>query len=233
MANPLFPSDLGGTLLNYLKVGYRAAASRLKYVTGGFVIRNAGDSADAALTASKLSASGDDIEWNSDAAGTGDDWKQTLSRPATGMTADLQLFLPPVDGSPGDYLGTDGAGQLAFIPLPGGSTNVPGVDNTALAFGSTSTLAMFTKPANGRLPLILVNVKTAFNGTNPTVSIGVTGTLSKYAGTDDIDLTTVGIYAIYPDEDVTVGTEAIIATYAADSSSAGAAIIETTYVVPN
>ncbi len=106
-------------------------------------------------------------------------------------------------------------------------------DDTALVFGSTGTLTLFTKPAGSKVPRIIVDVATAFNGTNPTMSIGVSGTLSKYAGTDDIDLTLVGMYIIYPDVGTVVGAENLIATYVSGSSSAGAATISIDYVVPS
>jgi len=233
MSTPRFLADLAGTLLSRFKVGKGTAGLYWKVVSGGWFARNAADSADAPVTASRLSASGDSIDLNSDATEAGADWMLTLSRPPTGMTADLELKLPPEDGSPGDYLGTDGAGNLAFYAIPGGATNILGIDETDIVHGDSSPVAMFTKPAGALIPLITVHVDTAFNGTNPTLSIGPSGTPSKYVGTTDVDLKTVGQYEINPGVPLDAGSEAILATYSSDGSSAGALRIITQYGVPN
>jgi hypothetical protein len=229
MALPLFLSDLAGTLLTKFKIG----SFNLKSISGGLAVRNAGDSADAELTASKVKISGPDLVMNSDAAESAADWSFTFSVPASGMTANLQLFAPVADGSTGQALFTDGSGHLYFDTIPGGVTNMEQVDDTTLAFGDSSPVSMFTKPAGAKMTCVVVYVDTAFNGTAPTLSIGITGTLSKYVATTEIDLKTAGTYIIYPDADVAVGSEAIIGTYNADSSSAGAARIEMFYAVPN
>ena len=229
MANR-FLSDVIGIAGSFFKLGFLGV--RLKNVSGNLAVRNTGDSADAAVTASQDNVSGDVIVLNSDAAASGADWSLTIQRAATGMGAAWTWTLPPNDGSPGQVLTTDGSGITTWETIPSGSPNGLLFDVTALAFGDSSPHAMFTKPAGSKVDLIRVYVDTAFDGTTPQLSIGIAGTTSKYMATGEIDLKTVGVYEVVPDVDVVVGTEALIATYAADSSATGAARIEVIYGVP-
>ena len=232
MANR-YLSDLAGTMLSSFRIGAAGAQTLLKYISGGFAVRNAGDSADAALTASNILISGDSFTINSDSAGSAADWKIIVQRPAAGMSADWTLTLPPDNGSPNQFLQTDGSGVTTWQTVSAGSSNLVLTDDTALAFGDSSPVTMFTKPAGSKPKLVRIYVDTAFDGTAPTVSIGIIGTTSKYGATTQVDLKTVGIYEWDPGIDVTVGAENLIATYAADSSAVGAARIEIDYVTPS
>ena len=79
------PGDLRGTgLAAFLIDAIASTAVRLKNVAGVLRFRNKADDADVAIVASKLSASGDVIELNEDAASSGADWPYTLQRPSTG-----------------------------------------------------------------------------------------------------------------------------------------------------
>lgn len=225
-------SDLAGTALTKFAVALGAARIYLKAISGGFAVRNADDSADAELTASKVNVSGDVLVLNSDAAGSGADWLFTIQRAASGMTAAVTLTLPPNDGSPGQVLTSDGSGVLTWETPSGGVSNMIQTDITALAFGDSSPVTMFTKPANAKLLTVRIYVDTLFNGTAPTLSIGISGTVSKYGTTGQVNLKEVGLYTWDPGVAAVAGTEGIIATYAADSSSAGAARMEVDYVVP-
>lgn len=224
-------SDLAGTALTKFKIGLSTAGSYLKYISGGFVVRNSDDSADAELTASKVKISGNSLEINSDAAGSGADYKLTLARPTSGMTADVTLTLPIDDGTAGQVLQTDGSGGLSWASAASTADSVK-VDSTNLAFGTASPVTMFTKEANAASGIIRLIVDTAFDGT-PTVSIGIVGTTSKYAPTSAFDLTTAGIYE-YDASAVAIeaGTEAIIATYSAGGATVGAARIQYHRAVP-
>jgi hypothetical protein len=117
----------------------------LKHTAGTLQIRNAGDTADAELTASKLNLSGNAIDLNADAAGSGADWLYRLQRPSTGMAAAVTLTLPVDDGSPSQVLQTDGNGVLNWTSIAGTGDQVA-KDTTALAFGSSGVVAMFTLP---------------------------------------------------------------------------------------
>ena len=221
-------SDLVGTTKSYFKLGISGV--RLKNVTGNLAVRNSADGADAEVTASKVNISGEQVVLNSDAASSGADWKLILARAASGMTADVTLTFPVDDGTPGQVLVTDGSGNLSF----GAASNTAlcdKVDTTSLAFGSASPLALFSTGAADVVNQVQIIVDTPFNGTAPAVSIGVSGTASKYMAATEVDLKTAGVYSVHPGL-VAGGIEALIATYSADSSSAGAARILVFYATP-
>lgn len=221
-------SDLLGTTKSYFKLGLTGV--RLKNNAGDLIIRNTTDAADAAVTASKVNISGEILEINSDAAGSGADWKYVIQRPAAGMAGAITLTLPVDDGTASQVLSTDGSGALSWVSA-GATSSLDHVDTTSLAFGTGSPLAMFTTGAADVINKVELIVDTAFNGTAPTASIGIAGTTSKYSSTTDFDLKTVGVYEVHPGL-IAGGAEALIATYAADTSSAGAARIQIYYATP-
>lgn len=231
MANRII-SDLLGTALSVLQIGISSTALRLKNVAGVLRVRNKADDADAALVASKLSASGDDIELNEDAAGSGSDYKLTLRRPSSGMSADVVLVLPVDDGSPAQALLTDGDGNLYWATIAGGADK-PVYDTTTVAFGASSPVAMFTKPANAVSLTCRVIVDAAFDGT-PSISIGISGNTSKFVPSTAIDLTTAGIYEFDMSAVAAIGTpEDVIATYSAGGATEGSARIIFAYTIPS
>lgn len=222
--------DIVGTTQSFFRIGF--AGVRLKNVTGNLVLRNPADSADAALTASKVNVSGDVLDINSDAAAAGADWKYTLQRPVAGMTGAVVLTLPVDDGTPAQVLQTDGAGNLSWTSAGGSTASSRKLETTALAFGSASPVTMFSTGAGDIIDEIEIIIDTAFNGA-PTLSIGIAGTTSKYASATDIDLTqpastTISLHPSLP----AAGIEALIATYAAGGASAGAARIIVHYATP-
>lgn len=224
-----FVSDLIATTAGYLKLGLSGV--RLKNSSGNLLVRNTGDSGDAEVTASKVNVSGNVIDINSDAAGSGADWKYTIQRPASGMTAAVDLTLPVDDGTTGQVLATDGSGVLSWATA-GSTAQCVNVDSTNVAFGTSSPVTAFTLPANAVVDKIVVNVDTAFDGTAPTLSVGVSGTTSKYSPSTAQDLKTAGVYEFHPGLTADGTTNAIIVTYSADSSSAGAARVQVHYSVP-
>lgn len=220
-------SDLKGTTENIFRVGTHA----WKGITGGIAARNSADSADEKVQASQFEATGNTgLIINSDSAGTGADWKITLNRPSSGMTADYTLTLPVDDGSPSQVLQTDGSGNLTWAST-GSTADCVKVDTTSLAFGTSSPLTLFTTPANAIIHKVQVIIDTPFNGT-ATVTVGISGTTSKYMGASQNVLqgTAEDIYESNPGK--TAASEALIATYAAGGASAGAARILVHYSVP-
>lgn len=224
-------SDLLGTLAGYLKIGGTTGV-RLKNSSGNLLVRNTADSADAEVTASKVNVSGNVVDINSDAAATGADWLYRLQRPASGMTAAVTLTLPPDDGSPSQVLQTDGSGVLSWASA-GSTANAEKVDTTTLAFGSSSPLALFSTAAADIITKIQVVIDTSFNGT-PSLSIGISGTTSKYMAATDVDLAAAAgtVFEVHPGL-AAQGVEALIATYAAGGASAGSARILVTRVTPD
>lgn len=226
--------DAIGTQLNSFMVGLGTTGLRLKNVSGALVARNKADTADTTITGSQIRASGDNILINSDAAGSGADWTFQISRnPA--QTAALELQGPVAKGTDGYFLrqkpGTP-AGVLE-LELAAPVSGAPTVDTTNLVFGTTSPLALFTLPANAVVIKIEVVIDTSFNNT-PSLSIGITGTTSKYASSTQIDLTEAATtsFSITPNVAPVATTENLIATYAAGGATAGAARILVTYSVP-
>jgi hypothetical protein len=220
--------QIKGTLETGFRIGFLGPF--LKASGSNLILRNPGDTADVALTASTVNVSGDAIKLNSDAAGTGADWQFDLLRPTTGMTANQAFRFPAGNGSSGQVIVTDGAGNHSYATA---ATTADKTTNevTAFTFGTTSPLTMFTLPANAMIEEICVYVDTAFNGT-PSISIGVSGTVSKYAPASVIDLNSAGQYVIYPGV-VPIGTaEALIATYSAGGATAGVGRILVKYSIP-
>jgi hypothetical protein len=223
----LFP-DLKGTTENIFRIGTHA----WKGITGGFAARNAADNADEKVQASQFEATGNTgLIINSDAANTGADWSITINRPASGMAAGYTLTLPTTDGSPSEYLQTDGSGNLTWAGV-GGSSDKMTVDTTSLAFGTSSPLTLFTTPANAVVHKVQVIIDTPFDGT-ATVTVGITGTTSKYMGASQNVLqgTAKDIYETNPGE--SAASEALIATYSAGGATVGAARILVYYSVPS
>jgi hypothetical protein len=221
--------DLAGTSVGSFILGLTGV--KLKNNAGNLVVRNNGDTADAEITASKVNVSGDSIVINSDAAGTGADWSITLARPAAGMTANVNFVLPADDGTPNQVLQTDGSGNLTWASASSTASSIKN-KSVAVAFGSTSTVALMTTGIGDVIDSIDVIVDTAFNGT-PTMSIGVTGTPSKYMATSQVDLkaaatTTFTVNPSLPAQ----GVESLIITYAAGGASVGAARVILHYATP-
>ena len=202
----------------------------LKNVTGNVVVRNAGDTVDAEATASRLNASGNDVVINSDAAGAGADWKQTILRPVAGMTADVTFGLPALAGTVGQVLTVVSATENAYQTLPSTASAIK-MDTTSFAFGTASPIALFSTGAGDILDKIVLYVDTAFDGT-ANVTVGVAGNTAKYSSTAQVDLLTAGRYEVSPVQGAQ-GIEALIATYVAGGATVGAARIVVHYGTPS
>jgi hypothetical protein len=224
-----FISDLKGTLNTFFQIAKNGVL--LRNNSGNLIIRNSDDTLDAELTASQVNISGNGIVVNSDAIESGSDYKITLIRPTSGMTASYELTFPVNDGSPSQVLTTNGGGGLSWESA--GSTNsCLKFDTTTIGFGSSSSVSMFTLPANAVVHLARVIVDTAFDG-SPSLGIGISGAVSKYANTTQINLMTADVFDITPVQ-VPVGTtEALIATYSAGEASQGSARILIGYYIPD
>ena len=231
-----YVSDLVGTLKSFFQIG-GPSGPRLKNASGTIEVRNAADAAYAAIKASLVQATGEDIELNADAAGAGADWKYTFRRPSTGMTHALVVVFPSDDPAPGQALTVvslvGDVVTLEWTTIAGGTDKVVS-DTTTLAFGASSPLAMFTLPANAVVLMVRVIIDVAFNGA-PTLSIGVSGTTSKYMGATDVVLTeaTGTVFEVTPSSIANGSTENLIATYAAGAASVGSARIIVDYVIPS
>lgn len=222
-----FWSDVIGTSKNIFKVGF--AGFLFKNNAGNVEIRNAGDTADAEVTASKVNVSGDVITLNSDAAESGADYKLNLKRPASGMTADVDITFP-IGGTTGQVVAKKADGTWEYISAANTAICIK-QNKVDLAFGTSSPLSMFDTGVDDEIDRIRVIVDTEFNGSAPNMSIGVAGSTSKYCATTDVNLKAVGIYDIHPGL-TAQGVESLIATFNADGSTTGAARIIVDYSTP-
>lgn len=223
-------SNLLGTLSSKFQLG--KGGPQLKANGGAIESRNAADSAYAAIRASLAQIYGDDIELNAGAAGAGSDWKLTIRR-GDGQTEHLIVKIPATTPTSGQVLAVDtvaaGVVTLYYMNVAGGDDAVK-LDVTDLAFGDASPVAMFTLPANGEATDMEVVILTSFDGA-PSLSVGVTGTLSKFMATSDIDLTAPAGTVFH----VKLGLAAegapqdLIATYVQGAATVGAARIRTYY----
>lgn len=227
-------ADLIGVLGGKLQLGLGGA--QIKNNAGTVEARNAADSAYAQMRMLLAAITGDDIVLNEQASSSGSSWKFTLSRPSTGMTHDITVIMPSGDPSVGQALTVASFASniitLQWTTIAGGAEKLV-VDTTTVAFGSTSPIAMYTAPANAVHTMFQVIVDTTFNGT-PTLSIGVTGTTSKYVASTQVDLKAAAgtIFEVCPGVAANGSTENVIATYSAGGASAGSARILAYYAIP-
>ena len=228
---------------NFIKVdGTQTNAFQLEAAANGVVLVNSSGAlevknylgVDTTVTGSQFLASGNTgLVINSDAAGSGADWKISLARPASGMTADWTMTLPVSAGTPGFVLQTDGSGNTSWVASTAGATDI--TVSTALAFGSTGTVSMFTLPANAVISQISCIVDTAFDGTGPTpsMSVGITGNLSKYMGSGDVNLMEAAGWQVWPNIPPDASTEALEITFTAGGgATTGAARVLVYYSIP-
>lgn len=215
-------ADIVGIIGSFLKIGLGATSLRLKNSSGVLAVRNSGDTADAAITASTISTSNTSIIINSAAT-----YPTTLATGAT-PTAAVNFAFPNSNGTSGYVLQTDGSGNTSWVTQSGG-TNVSHTVATSFTYSSGATVnASATLPANAVLEAVRVFVDTAAN-TSATISVGVSGTAAKYVATTQVDLTTAAIYEIYPGLTADTSAETIIATFVWASATAGAGRFEFDY----
>lgn len=213
--------DLLGTVGNYFKLGI--SGPRLKNSTGRVDIRDSADANFASLRANQLEVV--------DNAGV------VLTLDAVDALGAATTIKFPAKGTDGQFFrqkaGTP-AGVIEFeLAAVAGSADKVGTDTTALAFGTSSPLALFNLPANAVVEAVRVIIDTPFNGV-PSLSVGITGTLSKYLASGQVDLTAPATtsFEVYPSLPASGSVESLIATYAAGGATAGSARIEIDYVVP-
>lgn len=207
-------SDLVGTIQSTFRIG----TARLKVVSSVLTARNAADDADYPIAANAVDH-------------LASDGKKVRLEAVTGMGADLTLKLPVADGSTGQALVTNASGQLSFATIDSASNSMKEQEEV-IAFGTSSPITVFTPPALARIGKIKVEVETAFNGTSPSLSVGVAGDTARYMGATDNDLKTTGIYELDAAYEEDASPEAVIITYSASSSSAGSARVTVQYANP-
>lgn len=212
--------DFFGTTVSFFRLGVTGV--RLKDSSGNLQVRNPSDSADAQLTASQLNIGSTNplqLQKNGSQSGT------------------LTVIYPSAKATDGQVLaqkaGTAvGVVELEFVST-GSTASSTKIDTTSLAFGSTSPVSLFNLPANNLISMVDVIIDTPFNGT-PSISIGISGSTSKYVASTQVDLTVAAgtVFRIHPGQIAPVSQEALIATYSTGGASAGAARILVYYAEP-
>lgn len=231
-------ADLLGTVFTKFQLGIGGPI--LNNNAGTIEAKNAANSAYADISAALVNVFGPSVVLNAGATESGSSWKFTVQSPSTGQTEDLTLIWPGAAPSNGQALTvasfSAGVITLQWSASGGGANNLT-LESTSIAFGSTSPVSMFTLPANAAITRIAVIVDTPFTGgTAPTLSIGVSGTTSKYVSSTQVDLTAAAgagtVYEVEPGIIPDTASENLIATLAAGGSTAGAARINVTYGIP-
>jgi len=92
------------------------------------------------------------LELNTNAAGSGADWKLTLARPVSGMTAAWTLTLPPNAGTSGYVLQTDGSGNTSWVAQSGGSSTFASY-TVLTASGGEDQINISNTPISGSLTI--------------------------------------------------------------------------------
>lgn len=237
MANPNI-EDLTGTSLPSFQIGIPTISTPvvLTNTTGTLELKNlAGTDIGLVALNIKLSASSNQIVLNSAATETGASWKTTISTAPTGQTADWTLTLPSSPGTTGQVLQTDGTGVTSWVAAGSTAPLDTKVVHT-VTFSDTSPYTYLTLPINAVISQIAVIVDTAFNGTGPSISVGITGSTSKFMIAGASDLTTVGRYSTSAVEAVAPSgsTQVVLLTFnVGTGATAGSARVLTTYSVPS
>lgn len=181
--------DIKGTSQQSLQI--QKGGARVKNASGVIQIRNAADGAFADLVAQILKAAGNSLELNTAAAGAGADWKMTLARPATGMTAAVTYTLPaaPINGN---VLTTDGSGNLSWAApaSTGGKADLGRA--TQLAADTSKTLLAGSVGQSIFLHTLIGRITQVFD-VDPLLSVGDITNPSSVIAASQYDLSTMSV----------------------------------------
>lgn len=201
--------------------------------SGNLEVKLSDSSVFKKVTASEFDATSDiGLVINSDAAGSGADWKISVARPASGMTADWTLTLPPDAGTSTYVLSTDGTGVTIWVPASS-ITNALEIKEVTVNTGDGASAALITLAANVRVEWVKVYVIAAFDDT-PTLSVGPSGNHSKYMTTSANSLLAdpKSVFTHESGEDPLGTTEAVLVYFATAASTVGQVKVQIAYVLP-
>lgn len=91
----------------------------------------------------------------------------------------------------------------------------------AFAFGDATPSPIYTFPFNGTLTAAGIAVDTPFNGTTPSVELGITGTLDALLPTTSSNVAESGHYGATPELHVSAGDQVILSIVAGSGASSG------------
>ena len=206
-------SDLVRTMQSYFRIG----TFRLK--DNGTVIeaRNASDNAYIPMASSQ-------VKFYGNTSGC-------VTFSASPVSTPTNYIWPATDGVGNQVLTTDSAGQLSWSTVAVSSNQVLTQVET-VNFNSSSPVTMFTFPLNSTILTVVADVDTAFDASAPTLSVGVAGNTSKYMGTTDVDLKTVGTYEVDPMYQETSASAVIITFVPSTGGSVGTCNVIVSYANP-
>lgn len=179
--------DLKATSESSFNIGISSTAIKLKNVSGvlhlrdkadsGFIDLEAGNITGSILTVDDVNVTSNSIVLNSDGAGIApSDFKLTLSRPASGMVADVTYTFPAAPTN-GYFLTTDASGNMSWqvISSPSVTDRIKLVEQPFTfneAFGPSVIGVDFQYTVAGqRIVKVEVIVIDAFNGSVNNIKI--------------------------------------------------------------
>lgn len=172
-------SNLKGTMQSFFRFGGPSGAG-VKNSGGVLQTRDSADSAFADFAAKWFRIQG------ANAA-------NAVVLKAGTLAGDVPLTFPTSLPGSTSFLTLDASGNIATTTTP--NSNADLVEVTVFTQGS-STLAMFTPPANAVISRIVIEVAAAGAGGSPTITVGTSGTPAAYAAAADSDLKNAGLYEI-------------------------------------
>jgi hypothetical protein len=194
-----------------------ASLAALKASSSLITARNAADSADADFASRKHFLNGTT--------------SGSVALKAGATVTTYELALPLAQGAAGTTLQNDGTGALTWQTIATGTSQLK-AEEEVIAFNSSTPVTIFTFPANARILKVTVDVETVFNATGPSLSVGVSGTTSKYFGATDVDLATLGLYVVDCTEEETTALAVIVTFAQGTSGTTGSARVTVHYVNP-
>jgi hypothetical protein len=210
-------ADLKGTFTSIFQIG--KSGVKLKNNSQNLEVRNTADTEYSDISVKEVNIQG-----------VNGDYGIKLKKPNT-LAVNYDFILPTGAGSPSQVLSTDGDGNLSWVDA-GNTAPLLKFDTTTITHDSSSPVTMFTLPANAVVRVVQVIVDSAFDGT-PTLSVGITGTLSKYLATTHVDINELGSYEVYPTAIAVGTTENLISTYSAGDATVGSCRVLVAYYIPD
>ena len=212
-----FIADFVGTLKTYARI------AGLRLANAGDTVLEIRDKAGTAFRDLRSRAVSFRL-----ATGTNEVKLQIPSEPAANITFNL----PVTTGSTGQVLSTDGTGTLSWSSVAVSSNQMLS-QQEVIAFNSSSPVTVFTPPALATILSVMVEVETVFNATTPTLSVGVAGTVTRYMGATDNDLSVAATYEVQPLYEESASPSAIIVTFSPGTGgTTGSARVTVNYANP-
>lgn len=215
-----------GTTRSVFVVGGPTSGLSLKVNGSTLEVMNAAASSDVALTALSGSLSS---ATNQLVLGSSNTHPVTLS--SGSPTATYTFTLPPTAGSNTQVLSTDGSGNTSWVSAASTASLLANFTAT-VTYASTFPYTVDTLPANAVVDHVTVEHTVAWNGTSPSLSVGITGTTSQWVGTGDNFPSVAGRYNCYSYVAGTSAEPIIISAVPGSGASAGTSVVTVWYYVP-